>query len=279
MVGGDCQSYSPSGSEASFTQAATEPECIRSIFCGHSTCSTGLILRASCKRERIWKRPARKINSYSTEGWSSDTEADAREIIRLSTCAIDRDPSNALALAIQGHGRSMFFRDYDTALDLFDRALAISPSNSWAWVLSAAGTYGFIGDARSGIARAERAIRLSPLDQQAFFNLCLLAQNHYLNGTFDEAIRWSRKALNFNPRFGNATRVLAASQVAAGRLADAHQVALHHKQILPRFRVSDYARRCNRAELSGVASNIEHAARPELLQRVMDEMFLDARLQ
>jgi adenylate cyclase len=177
------------------------------------------------------------------EGWSSDTEADAREIIRLSTCAIDRDPSNALALAIQGHGRSMFFRDYDTAIDLFDRALAISPNNSWAWVFSS-GTYGFIGDARSGIARAERAIRLSPLDQHAFFNLCLLAQSHYLNGTFDEAIRWSRKALNFNPRFGNATRLLAASQVAAGRLADAHQVALHHKQILPRFRVSDYARRC-----------------------------------
>lgn len=177
------------------------------------------------------------------EGWSSDIEADASKIIHLSTCAIERDPSNALALAIQGHGRSMFFREYDTALDLFDRALAISPNNSWAWVFSSA-TYGFVGDAPSGIARAERAMRLSPLDQHAFFNICLLAQNHYLNGTFDEAIRWSRKAVNLNPRFGNAARVLAASQVAVGRIAEARHVALHHKQILPSFRVSDYARRC-----------------------------------
>ena len=29
-----------------------------------------------------------------------------------------------------------------------------------------------------------------------------------------------------------------------GRLDEAHHIAVHHKQILPRFRVSDYARRC-----------------------------------
>lgn len=177
------------------------------------------------------------------EGWSSDTEADATEIIRLSTAAIERDPTNALALSLQGHGRSMFFREYDAALDLFDRALAIAPNHSPAWVFSS-GTYGFIGDARSGITRAERAIQLSPLDQQSFFNLCLLGQNHYLNGTFDEAIRWSQKAVNINPRFGNAARVLAASLVAAGRMEEARLVALQHGMNVPRFRVSEYARRC-----------------------------------
>jgi adenylate cyclase len=177
------------------------------------------------------------------QGWSSNVDADAAEVIRLCNCAVERDPSNSLALAIQGHITSMFYRDYDTALDLFDRALAISPSNSWAWVFSS-GTYGFIGQGGSGIARAERAIRLSPIDQQAFFNLCLLGQCHYLNGTYEDAIRWSQKALNINPRFGNAARVLAASLVAVGRGDDARRVAEHHKQILPGFRVSDYARRC-----------------------------------
>jgi adenylate cyclase len=177
------------------------------------------------------------------QGWSSNVDADAAEVIRLCNCAVERDPSNSLALAIQGHITSMFYRDYDTALDLFDRALAISPSNSWAWVFSS-GTYGFIGQGGSGIARAERAIRLSPIDQQAFFNLCLLGQSHYLNGTYEDAIRWSQKALNINPRFGNAARVLAASLVAVGRGDDARRVAEHHKQILPGFRVSDYARRC-----------------------------------
>jgi adenylate cyclase len=112
-------------------------------------------------------------------------------------------------------------------------------------------TYGFIGDAQSGIARAERAIRLSPLDQQAFVNFSRLGQNHYLNGTYEDAIRWSRKALSLNPRFGNAVRVAAASFVAVGRLDEARQMSQHHKQILPRFTVSDYAPRCPFKEPQG----------------------------
>jgi adenylate cyclase len=177
------------------------------------------------------------------EGWSMDADVDAAEVIRLSKCAIEREPSHALALSVQGHGQSMFFHDYDTALDLFDRALAIAPSNSWAWALSSA-TFGFIGDALTGIARAERAIRLSPLDEQSFFSHCLLAQNHYLHGTYDDAVRWSRRSLSSNPRFGNAARVLSASLIAAGRGQEAHDVSRAHNEMLPRFRVSEYARRC-----------------------------------
>ena len=177
------------------------------------------------------------------EGWSSDLDADAQEVIRLSNCAIERDPFNGFAFALQGHARAMFFRDYDVGIHHVDRATTMSPSNSWAWTFSS-GPYGFVGKTRAAIERAERAIRLSPIDSYAFFKLTLLGQNHYLDGTFDDAVRWSRKALNLNPRFGNAARVLAASLVAVGRAEEAQRVAHHHKQILPGFRVSEYARRC-----------------------------------
>ena len=62
------------------------------------------------------------------EGWSTDADADAAEVIRLSNCAIERDPSNALALAIHGQAKGMFFREYDVALDFVDRAVAASPN-------------------------------------------------------------------------------------------------------------------------------------------------------
>ncbi|MBR0894562.1 adenylate/guanylate cyclase domain-containing protein [Bradyrhizobium tropiciagri] len=177
------------------------------------------------------------------EGRSTDPNAEIAEIIRLSNCAIERDPSDALALSLQGHARSAFYFDYDTALDCFDRALAASPNNPWAWMFSSA-TYGFIGKAASGIERAERAIRLSPLDQQAFTSFSRLGQNHYLNGTYEEAIRWSRKALSLNPRYGNAIRIAAASLVAVGRHEDAALLATHHRSVLPQFTVSHYAPRC-----------------------------------
>jgi adenylate cyclase len=128
-------------------------------------------------------------------------------------------------------------------LDCFERALAVSPNNSWAWMFSSA-TYGFIGDAQSGIERAERAIRLSPLDQQRFVNYARLGQNHYLNGSYEDAIRWTRKALSLNPRYGNAVRIAAASLVAVGRQEEALQMSSHHRQILPHFTVSQYEPRC-----------------------------------
>jgi adenylate cyclase len=184
------------------------------------------------------------------EGWLSDVDREAAEVIRLSNCAIERDPSNALALALQGHAKGMFFRDHDAALDLFDRALAVSPNNSWAWMFSSA-TYGFMGDAPAGIARAERAIRLSPLDQQAFANYQRLGMNHYLNGTYEDAVRWSRKALRLNPRYGAAMRIVAASLIPLRRLDEARQVSLHHKRILPNFTVSEYAPRCPFKEQQG----------------------------
>lgn len=184
------------------------------------------------------------------EGWSTAADAEVGEVVRLSNMAIARDPSNALALALLGHAKSMLFRDYDAALELFDRALAVAPNNAWVWMFSCA-TYGFIGDAKTGIARAERAIRLSPIDQQAFVNYSRLGQNHYLNGSFEDAIRWSRKALGLNPRFGNAMRIAAASLVALGRGHEAALMAAHHKKILPLFLVSDYAPRCPFVEPHG----------------------------
>lgn len=177
------------------------------------------------------------------EGWSVDPDAEIGEVMRLSEAALERDPSNALALALKGHATSLFYRDYEAALDCFDRALSISPNNSWAWMFSSA-TYGFIGDAQSGIKRAERAIRLSPIDQQAFVSYARLAQNHYLNGTYDDAVRWSRKAISLNPRFGNAVRVGAASLIALGHQAEALLMSKAHARVLPQFRVSQYAPRC-----------------------------------
>ena len=94
------------------------------------------------------------------EGWSAFTERDAAEVVRLARGASERDPTNGFALAIEGHGRSMFYRDYEAGAALFDRAVAASPNNPWVWVFGS-GTCGFIGDAPTGIARAERAIRLS----------------------------------------------------------------------------------------------------------------------
>jgi len=205
------------------------------------------MLERACEEDYAYAAPYAYLADWHMfnilEGWSPDPAGEVSEVMRLSNCAIERDPSNSLALAIQGHAKSVFFRDYDVALELFDRALAISPHSANVWMFSSA-TYGFIGEAAQGIARAERAIRLSPLDQQGFVNYSRLGQNHYLNGTYEDAIRWSRKALSLNPRYGTAVRVILGSLVALGRADEARQMSEYHRQILPLFSVSGYEPRC-----------------------------------
>ncbi|MCJ2016903.1 adenylate/guanylate cyclase domain-containing protein [Methylobacterium sp. E-065] len=177
------------------------------------------------------------------EGRAAKPNAESAAVMRLASCAIERDPCNALAIAIEGHGRAMFFGEHSISLEYCERAIALSPNNSWAWLFSSS-TPGFIGEGIRGVERAERAIRLSPIGLQAFFNYTLLAQNHYLADNFEEAIRWARKALSLNPRFGNAARVLSAGLVATSRMSEAKDIGNYHRQILPQFRVSEYQKRC-----------------------------------
>ena len=52
--------------------------------------------------------------------------------------ALTLDRFDPLALSLCGHVRAFLFRDYDHAIELFDRALAANPSSAIAWLRSSA---------------------------------------------------------------------------------------------------------------------------------------------
>ncbi|HEY0439703.1 MAG TPA: adenylate/guanylate cyclase domain-containing protein, partial [Xanthobacteraceae bacterium] len=102
---------------------------------------------------------ARWHSLYVGQGWSEAPTQDAAKAVELAARAIEMDAQNALALATYGHLRSYLFRDYDTALVYFDRALAASPSHSLAWLLSSA-TLSYVGRSEEAVRHAEHALRL-----------------------------------------------------------------------------------------------------------------------
>src|SRR5207248_9139072 len=108
-----------------------------------------------------------------------------------------------------GHANAVLFRNYNSAIDLFDRALKASPGHAMAWTLSS-GVYSYIGQTKTAIERAEMGIRLSPVDTQSFFYLLFLALSPYVNGTYDESIIWARKSAVLNPRLCSNLRWLLA---------------------------------------------------------------------
>jgi adenylate cyclase len=191
------------------------------------------------------------------QGWTTDIRADSREALRLGAAAVDRDPTDGFALAIYGHANAVLFREYNRALDLFDRALKAGPGNAMAWTLSS-GVYSYTGQAKSAIERAEMGLRMSPMDTQSFFYLLFLGLAHYVNGTYDESIIWARKSAGLNPRLCSNLRWLIASLVATGHLDEARHHAQALLEVNPGFCLSAYAKWCP----------LKEELRKELLRRL-----------
>ena len=176
------------------------------------------------------------------QGWSPDERADVAEAERTAAAAIERDPDDALALAIYGHVQSFLKKDYDTAVEYLDRAVAAGPSCALAWTMSSA-TCGYLGQGATAVLRAEHGLRLSPLDSHVFFHEHILSQAHYINGNYDEAIAWARKAAQHNGRLTSNLRILAAGLVAVGKTEEAAVVARQLLAVEPRFGLRAFAAR------------------------------------
>jgi len=177
------------------------------------------------------------------QGWTTNFEAGAKEAARLAAAAVDLDPTDGFALAVYGHVRGVLFRDYSIAVDLFDRAIKAAPGNAIAWILSS-GVYSYLGQSKAAIERAEMGMRLSPVDTQSYFYLLFLALAHYVNGTYEESIIWSRKSAGLNPRLCSNLRWLIASLVAIGEIDEARHFAQIFLEVNPGFRLSTYSKWC-----------------------------------
>ena len=174
--------------------------------------------------------------------WSRDFSMDATEAVRLAETALKLDPSDALALAVNGHEQSYLRKNYVAALECFDQALKACPNLAIAWTLKAV-TLCFMGDGPGALHAANRGLRLSPVDQQVYFAEHILAQAHYINGDFDEAVAWSERAERHNARLTSNLRTLIASLVASNRLDEARDVARRHGVLSPHFSLAAWASR------------------------------------
>jgi adenylate cyclase len=177
------------------------------------------------------------------EGWSTDVAADGREAVRMAQAAIERDPKDGLALAISGHVQSFLLHDFETGNAILERAIAVAPNCAMAWSMSSV-TRGYLGDSAGAVQRAEIGLRLSPLDGHAFWNAGMLAQARYLNGDYEAAVAWARRAAAQNPVAMFNLRILAAALVALGRDVAASRIAGEILARNPDFCLSAYAKTC-----------------------------------
>jgi tetratricopeptide (TPR) repeat protein len=139
----------------------------------------------------------------------------------------DRDPGSHCALAIL----SLITRQHERALTSAERAIELNPNFALGYF--ALGEIRlFVGQFSEMLNPMARCLRLSPRDPLVSFHVSLIALAHYHLGNYQEAVRYSERALKKSPMYV-VMRTLAAALGQLGRTEEARAVLAEMERIKP----------------------------------------------
>ncbi len=171
------------------------------------------------------------------QGWSTDTEMDFKQIVRLLNAALESDRRNGRALAMLGHNTAIYMRRSSESIALFDEALTASPGDAET-LLWTGPALAFSGQEDIAIERLEHARSLNYDNPLGFRYDHFLAVAYFAAGRMEDAARVGIASFVRNSRYISNLRVTAAASIAIGDKAQARELATRILAIEPDFRVS-----------------------------------------
>jgi class 3 adenylate cyclase/TolB-like protein len=192
----------------------------------------------------------------TTRGLGNDPAAEAQRALDQTRRALDSEPENALALAIEGFVYCHLKSDFDTAHQRIRSALEADPSCSLGWLFMAT-VQGFRGETAEAVTSAERAMALSPLDPIKYYYHCLhgsaLLYDMQVERARDELLRSWR----LNKYHAPTIRLLAVASVEMGDMAFAREMVLRLLAVEPGLTVERYLAR--RPAVNGIVERFAKA--------------------
>ncbi len=164
-----------------------------------------------------------------TEAYRDKALSHARAVQTLQSEDSSTLAHAAIALA-------MASRDFEAALELIARAIAINPSSAHAHGHGAV-INTWAGRYETAIALAERALRLSPFEPLAVMPLAATAGARLMLADYEAAIAAARRALQLYPTHAPSHLITVASLVRSGRAQEARAAASRYLEIAPSYRV------------------------------------------
>jgi class 3 adenylate cyclase/TolB-like protein len=183
-----------------------------------------------------------------TRGWSEDRKREAAEALSATHAALDRDPSDALALATEGFVYCHLLKDLETARKRCNEAVDANPSHALGWLYL--GTVNaFQGEGAAAVEATRRAMELSPLDPLRYYYESLGATAELSAQQYVNAERLARSSLVLNRMHLSTWRALTISLVCQERMDEARQALGKVLELDPKLTVEKYIARIPNAEL------------------------------
>ncbi len=176
---------------------------------------------------------------HVSQGWSANPNRDSQLGVASVQRALDHDPTNALALTIDGVVQSNLLKNMNRSVERLQEALAANPNEPLAWLLLG-NTHAFMGGDFEPERETQHAIRLSPLDPLKYYYDALSAGASLLAGKYEKAIELALRSLRANSKHLSTHRILVASYELKGDHATAQQHAASLLKADPTFSVKRF---------------------------------------
>jgi adenylate cyclase len=137
--------------------------------------------------------------------------------------AVELDPEDAFAQAMFSQALTGVSTDYEQATLHAEEAVRLNSSSAYSWAALGFATL-FAGRFEQALQSFGLAVRSSPSDTIVYVWLMGLAATEFALEKYEEGIASSRRAVQRNPNFGTAHRLLAANLALAQRLDEAREV-------------------------------------------------------
>jgi TolB-like protein len=201
---------------------------------------------------RAWMILSRSLYARALHGFSSDLEADRRDLLQAATRAVSLEGHDAYAHYAMCIAHLMDNQPSAAVIEA-ERAVELAPSfalaqNALGWSRIFTGAY---SDALEPI---NLAIRLSPRDPVIYFFHCALALAHFHLQDDETCAQLASRAVSAKPRYFSML-VLLAALGRIGRAAEARALVARAKTVEPKdsqtywLHMFPYADPLSRAEI------------------------------
>jgi adenylate cyclase len=165
-------------------------------------------------------------------------------------------------LALAAFASAYLGDEYEAAMEIADRAMALNPNshaawNARGWVCVVAGRW------EEAIESFERAIRMSPVDPRLNRTLNGMALALIELGRFEEAAVVSKKSIRQHPSFAAGYRPLASALAHLGRDGEAREAATRLMELEPGFTISAWVTRTQHSNSRRIIEGLCRAGLPE----------------
>lgn len=195
----------------------------------------------------------------------NDDDDQLQITLSLARRAVEICQDDAFVLGVAAVNISHITRDLDTGLDLARHALSINPYSVMAG-LSMAILCHYAGDDERCFKYVDAVESRSETEPITFYCHTIRAMAHYQQRNYDEALKWSRKAVGHNPKHVMSLRYLLASLAMTGNTEEARELARRIVAIDSSENVEFFGRRSayrSRRRANHLCEGLRRAGLPE----------------